>query len=59
MIEEWRDVAQVMAEARLAKYDAERDKRFAAYEAAWERKWAEARARDAQTRRSRFTKVAG
>lgn len=58
-IEEWRDVAQAMAEARLAVYAKARDLRMIDYRAAWERKWAEARSKDAQARRSRFTRVAG
>lgn len=42
LIEEWADLAQAVAEERLARYAKERDMRLIDYSAAWQRKWDEA-----------------
>jgi hypothetical protein len=57
LIEEWRDVAQLVAQVRLDRYDTERQLRLIDYAAAWQRKWDAQAQATAQANRGRFYMV--
>jgi hypothetical protein len=54
LIEEWRDVAQLVAQVRLDRYDTERQLRLIDYAAAWQRKWDEQEQAAASAARERY-----
>jgi hypothetical protein len=54
MIEEGRDVAEIVARVRIDRYEAERQMRLIDYAAAWQRKWDERARQTAQTRRGAY-----